>query len=53
MSNRTFVSLLVKRGTDSLLIMRLGRWESIAMMERYTRSVKFEENLRLYHEIKS
>jgi len=27
---------------DSLHIMRLGRWESIQMVERYTRSVRFE-----------
>jgi integrase/recombinase XerC len=26
---RTFASILAKRGVDSLLIMRLGRWESI------------------------
>jgi hypothetical protein len=29
-----------------------GRWESIAMVERYTRSVRFEDSLRLYREIK-
>jgi len=45
---RTFASLLAKRGVDSLHIMRLGRWESIAMVERYTRSVEFEDSLRLY-----
>ncbi len=45
---RTFASLLAKRGIDSLHIMRLGRWESIAMVERYTRSVKFEDSLKLY-----
>jgi hypothetical protein len=26
----------------------LGRWSSIAMVERYTRSVKFEDSLKLY-----
>jgi site-specific recombinase XerD len=46
---RTFASLLAKRGIDSLHIMRLGRWESMAMVERYTRSVKFEDSLRLYN----
>lgn len=45
---RSFASILAKRGLDSLHIMRLGRWESIAMVERYTRSVKFEDSLRLY-----
>ena len=28
--------------------MRLGGWESLDMVLRYTRSVKFEESLRLY-----
>jgi len=45
---RTFASLLAKRGVDSLHIMRLGRWESIAMVERYTRSVGFEDSLRVW-----
>jgi site-specific recombinase XerD len=45
---RTFASILAKRGVDSLHIMRLGRWESIAMVERYTRSVQFEDSLKLY-----
>jgi site-specific recombinase XerD len=48
---RTFASILAKRGVDSLHIMRLGRWESIAMVERYTRSVKFEDSLKLYTSI--
>lgn len=50
---RTFASLLAKRGIDSLHIMRLGRWESLAMVERYTRSVKFEDSLKLYSSIVS
>ena len=45
---RTFASILAKRGVDSLHIMRLGRWESMAMVERYTRSVKFDDSLRFY-----
>jgi site-specific recombinase XerD len=48
---RTFASILAKRGVDSLHIMRLGRWESMAMVERYTRSVKFEDSLKLYEAI--
>ncbi len=48
---RTFASILAKRGVDSLHIMRLGRWESIAMVERYTRSVRFEDSLKLYEAI--
>jgi integrase/recombinase XerC/integrase/recombinase XerD len=50
---RTFASILAKRGVDSLHIMRLGRWESIQMVERYTRSVKFEDSLKLYSSIVS
>ena len=33
-------------------IMRLGGWESLDMVLRYTRSVKFEESLKLYRELK-
>ncbi len=50
---RTFASILAKRGVDSLHIMRLGRWESIQMVERYTRSVQFEDSLKLYSDIVS
>jgi integrase/recombinase XerC len=45
---RTFACLLAKKGIDSLHIMRLGRWESIQMVEHYTRSVKFEDSFKLY-----
>ena len=45
---RTFASILAKKGIDSLHIMRLGRWESIQMVERYTRSVRFEDSLKFY-----
>jgi site-specific recombinase XerD len=48
---RTFASILAKRGVDSLHIMHLGRWESMAMVVRYTRSVKFEDSLKLYEAI--
>jgi hypothetical protein len=48
MSRRTFACLLAKKGIDSLHIMRLGRWESIQMVERYTRSVRFEDSLKFY-----
>ena len=45
---RTFASILAKRGVDSLHIKRLGRWESIAMVEHYTRSVRFEDSMKFY-----
>ena len=48
---RTFASVLSKRGVDSLHIMRLGRWESVQMAERYTRSVQFDDSLKLYSPI--
>jgi site-specific recombinase XerD len=38
---RSFASILAKSGIDLLHIMRLGRWESISMVERYTRSIRF------------
>jgi integrase/recombinase XerC len=50
---RTFASILAKRGVDSLHIKRLGRWESIQMVERYTASVKFEDSLKHYSAIVS
>ncbi len=50
---RTFASILAKRGVDSLHIMRLGRWESMSMVERYTRSVKFEDSMKFYAAIVS
>jgi site-specific recombinase XerD len=48
---RTFASILSKRGVDSLHIMRLDRWQSLAMVDRYTRSVQFEDSLKLYSAI--
>jgi len=48
---RTFASNLHRRGLDVEHIMRLGGWESLEMVLRYTRSVRFEESLRLYQSI--
>jgi site-specific recombinase XerC len=45
---RTFASNLHRAGLDIEHIMRLGGWESLDMVLRYTRSVKFEESLKLY-----
>jgi len=50
---RTFASNLHRAGLDVEHIMRLGGWESLDMVLRYTRSVKFEESLKLYQAIKS
>jgi len=49
---RTFASNLHRAGLDIEHIMRLGGWESLDMVLRYTRSVKFEESLSLYRGIK-
>ncbi len=50
---RTFASNLHRAGLDVEHIMRLGGWESLDMVLRYTRSVKFEDSLRLYRNITS
>ena len=49
---RTFASNLHRAGLDVEHVMRLGGWESLDMVLRYTRSVKFEESLKLYQELK-
>ena len=45
---RTFACLLRKAGVDCLTIKDLGRWESLEMVQRYTRSVTFEDSLKHY-----
>ncbi|HAV10159.1 MAG TPA: hypothetical protein DCX22_00860 [Dehalococcoidia bacterium] len=45
---RTFASLLRKAGVDTMTIKDLGRWESLEMVQRYTRSVTFQDSLRFY-----
>jgi len=45
---RVFASNLHRRGLDVEHIMCLGGWESLDMVLRYTKSARFEENLRLY-----
>ena len=50
---RTFASNLHRAGLDVEHIMRLGGWESLDMVLRYTRSVKFEDSLRLYHRLET
>lgn len=49
---RTFASNLHRAGLDVEHIMRLGGWESLDMVLRYTRSVKFEDSLKLYQSIR-
>ena len=45
---RTFACLLRKAGVDTMTIKDLGRWESLEMVQRYTRSVSFNDSLRFY-----
>jgi site-specific recombinase XerD len=45
---RTFACLLRKTGVDTMTIKELGRWESLEMVQRYTRSVTFNDSLKFY-----
>ncbi len=45
---RTFAVLLRKAGVDTMTIQNLGRWDSITMVQRYTRSFTFRDSLRFY-----
>jgi len=45
---RTFACLLRKSGLDTMTIKDLGRWESLEMVQRYTRSVNFNDSLKFY-----
>lgn len=45
---RTFACLLRKAGVDVMTIKDLGRWESLEMVQRYTRSVSFNDSLKFY-----
>ena len=43
---RTFACLLRKAGVGTMTIKDLGRWESLEMVQRYTRSVTFQDSLQ-------
>jgi len=45
---RTFACLLRKAGLDVLTIKDLGRWESLEIVQRYTRSATFNDSLKFY-----
>lgn len=45
---RTFACLLRKAGVDTVTIKDLGRWESLEMVQRYTRSGSFEDSMKFY-----
>jgi integrase len=48
---RGFACHLHKRGLSTLSIMNLGRWSSLDMVTRYTRSITFDDCLKLYKEV--
>jgi len=50
---RGFASELARRGVDILHIQRLGRWQSLSMVQRYTESVQFQDALKFYEPIVS
>ena len=45
---RGFACSLHRRGLSTLDIMHLGRWKSLPMVERYTRSITFDDCLEHY-----
>jgi integrase/recombinase XerD len=45
---RTFACLLRKQGIDTMTIKDLGRWESLEMVQRYTRSITFQDSMKFY-----
>jgi len=45
---RTFAVLLRKAGSDTMTIKELGRWESLEMVQRYTRSFSFQDSMKFY-----
>ena len=50
---RGFCAHNVKIGLSTCVVHALGGWESLGMVLRYTRSVKFEGSLRHYHKVNS
>jgi integrase len=48
---RGFACNLHKKGISTLSIMHLGRWSSLEMVERYTRSLNFDDCLSHYQAV--
>jgi len=44
----SFACLLRKAGVDTMTIKDLRRWESLEMVQRYTRSITFEDSMKHY-----
>ena len=45
---RSFATIMKSKGVDIAIIRQLGGWESLAMVERYTRSFGFMDALKHY-----
>jgi len=45
---RTFAVLLRKAGIDTMTIKEVGRWESMEMVQRYTRPFSFQDCMKFY-----
>ena len=45
---QTISILLRKAGVDTMTIKDLGRWESLEMVQRYTRSISFQDSMKFY-----
>jgi len=45
---RAFACIMRRSGVDTMTIKDLGRWESLTMVQRYTKSVQFEDSLKHY-----
>ena len=48
---RGFAVHLVKSGLSTRVVQSLGGWESIAMVERYTKSLNFHDALQVYRSV--
>ena len=48
---RGFAVHLVKSGLSTRVVQTLGGWESIAMVERYTKSLDFHDALQVYRAV--
>jgi len=48
---RGFAGHLVKSGLSTRVVQALGGWESIAMVERYARSLDFNDALQVYRAV--
>ena len=48
---RGFACNLHKKGLSTLSIMHLGRWSSLDMVTRYTKSITFDDCLELYKKV--